>query len=325
MFIIINKDQLDMKFRKILIIIIDKFSFDSDCWKKIFELTQEVVLLPKEDSRIQKELLDSDCLLTGFGITVGREEIDSAPDLKYIGSRAKAYGKIDIDYAKEKGIIVTNIPEYATEAVAEFTFAAILEALRELESGKIKCRKGMYSEEGFNVKEIKNKRFGIIGLGNIGKRVSEIALAFGADVSYWSRTRKKEYESKGIKYRNIDLVISESDILSLHIAQTKETNNFLNKKRINNLKKGSLLVNTSPMELIDINSLSKRLAKKDLIFIYDHSDELNKSDLEKLSMENCITYPPIACITDEAKIKRQEVFIGNLENFLKGIPTSVVN
>lgn len=163
-------------------------------------------------------------------------------------------------------------------------------------------------------------------MGRIGSRVAEIALSFGADVRYWSRNRKKEIEQKGIDYEDSDTLIPECDFLSIHFAQTKDTEKFLNEERIRKIKKGAIVINTTPMEMVDIAALERRLREGDITFILDHSDEMNEEDLKKCSKHrNCIIYPPIAYITKEARIAKQEIFIGNIENFLKGSPTNKLN
>lgn len=315
-----------MKFQKILTIGINKFALDSIYWQKIEALTEKIVSCDKDSPEIKDELVDTDCLLTGFGIVVNKEMMDSAPNLKYIGVLATAYGKVDVDCAKSKGISVCNIPGYATEAVAEFVFAVILDHIREIERGKKQAREGNYSEDGFSAVEIKNKVFGILGLGRIGSRVAEISLGFGADVRYWNIDRRKEYEIKGLKYEDADDLIPKCDFLSLHFAQVKDTENFLNKGRIQKIKKGAIVINTAPMELVDIDALAERLGKGDITFILDHSDEMSPENINKLSkFKNCIIYPPIAYITKEARIAKQEIFVENIENFLKGSPANQVN
>src|SRR3972149_663173 len=114
-----------MKFKKALIINISKDKLDPIYWKKLDELTEKRISLPKDSPQIQKELSNTDCILTGFQVDVGKKEIDAAPNLKYVSVLATAYGKIDTDYARKKGIVVTNVPGYSTESVAEFVFAVI--------------------------------------------------------------------------------------------------------------------------------------------------------------------------------------------------------
>ncbi|MFH0832212.1 MAG: 2-hydroxyacid dehydrogenase [Candidatus Aenigmatarchaeota archaeon] len=315
-----------MKFRKMLMIGIDESKFDPEYWNKISLLSSEGKILPKDSHEIRKELTDTDCLLLGFGININREDIDNAPNLKYIGVLATAYGKVDIDYARSKGVTVCNIPGYSTEAVAEFVLAAILENIRCLEEGKQRGIIGNYSETGISASEIKDKIFGIVGLGRIGGRVAELALGFGADVRYWSRNRKGVFENKGIKYEDADSLIPKCDFLSLNLAQTNETEKFLNEELIKKVKSGAIVINTAPMELVDIDALADRLEKGDITFILDHSDETPPEQLKKLSKyKNCIIYPPIAYITAEARIAKQDIFLSNLENFLKGTPTNEVN
>ena len=314
-----------MKFEKILVTGFDESELDQAFWKRIDALTEKKVFLAKDSPEIKKHLSDTDCLLVKFN-PVSREWIDSAPKLKYIGVFGTGYGKIDSTHAKSKGIVVSNIPGYSTESVAEFVFAVLLENIRELERGKNQARQGNYSEAGFSATEIKGKVFGVLGLGRIGNRVAEIALGFGADVRYWSKNRKKEIEPKGIKYEEADSLISNYDFLSLHFALTKETESFLNEKRIQKLKHGAIVVNTAPMELVDVDALEKRLAKGGITFILDHSDEMGEEDLKRLSKHNsCIIYPPIAYISKEARTAKQEVCVKNIENFLNGSPTNRVN
>lgn len=316
-----------MKFKKIVTLGIGESALDTNYWKKIDSLAEERISLPKDSPDIKKHLKEADCILVNpFASKVEKEMIDAAQKLKYIGVLSTAYGKVDVDHAKSKGIVVCNIPGYSTEAVAEFVFAIILEHIRELEKGKRQAREGNYSEAGFSPIEIKNKTFGVIGLGRIGRRVAEIALGLGANVLYWSRNRKKESEVKGVKYEDLDALIPKCDFLSLHLAQTKDTEKFLNEKMIQKIKNRAIVINTAPMELVDINALEKRLKNNDMTFILDHSDEMTEHDLKRLSQyKNCVIYPPIAYVTKEARISKQDIFVSNIENFVRGRPQNMVN
>lgn len=314
-----------MKFKKILSIGVDENKVGPDYWKRIDSLTESKVILPKDDPKIKESLSDVDCLLVNFGIVVDKEMIDSAPNLKYIGILATAYGKVDVAYAKTKNITVCNLPGYSTESVAEFAIAAILEAIRGLSEGKSRGKEGNVSEEGIKAWEIKGKVFGVIGLGNIGTRVAELALGFNADVRYWSRNKKPEAEAKGIKYNELDDLISQADFLSLNVAQTPDTEKILNQDRFQAIKSDAVVINTAPMELIDIDALIDRLKKDDIIFIFDHSDEMAEEELKKLlPFNNCIVYPPIAYISKEAAVNKQEMFTSNIESFLNETPQNFI-
>lgn len=316
-----------MKFKKILVYNIDRSkNLDPHLWGKIESLGNKLVFIPKDDPKLRKELADTDCLLVAFGTNVEKEDIDSAPQLKYIGVLATAFGKIDVSYAKKKKVIVSNLKGYSTESVAEFILAAILEHIRGLEEGKKRGRAGNYSEVGISAIEIKDKIFGIVGLGEIGQRVAAIALGFGADVRYWSRSRKNNFEKKGVKYETFENLTSKADIISINLAQTKETEKIFNNKVFQKIKSGTIIINTAPMELVDIDGLEQRLKNRDITFILDHSDEMTKEDLEKLSKyQNCIIYPPIAYVSKEAANNRKRIFIQNIEGFLKGKPINRVN
>lgn len=313
-----------MKFNKILLIGVDETKLGSEYWKRIDSLTDSKVYLSKDSPEIKENLKDADCLLVNFGITVTKDDIDAAPNLKYIGILATAFGKVDVNYAAEKGIIVCNLPGYSTESVAEFTIAVILESIRQLNEGRKRGKAGNVSEEGISAIEIKDKVFGVLGLGNIGTRVAELALGFNADVKYWSRNKKSEVEQKGIKYEELDSLISTATFLSINLAQTPDTEKILNQSRFQSLKEGAVVINTAPMELIDLDALVERLKKGDITFIFDHSDEMAEEDLKKLlPYDNCIVYPPIAYISKEAALNKQEMFTSNIENFAKGKPINV--
>ena len=304
------------RFKKILVTGFSRENFDENVWERIKKLTYTLVFEPAKDV---------DCLFSRFN-KVDKELIDSLPDLRYVGLLATGTGTVDLDYAKKKKIAVSNIPGYATESVGEWVFALILEHLRDLERAKQTARKGDFSGNGFTAAEIKGKKFGVIGLGRIGGRVAEIALGFGAEVSYWSRKRKKELEKKGISYEQLDNLISNCDFLSLHLQYTKDTAGILNEKRINSIKKGVIIINVSPMELVNIPALEKRLKRGEITFILDHPDEMNPQDVVKLSQyKNCLIYPPIGYVSKEGRELKQDIFVANIENFLKGKPTNKVN
>lgn len=209
------------------------------------------------------------------------------PKLKYIGMYGTGFGRIDVEYARKKRVTVCNIAGYATEGVAEFVFGALLEYFREISRAKMQAKAGNYSEASFTGTEIKEKTFGVIGLGRIGARVADLASrGFGAHVLYWSKNNKK---NTTVKRSELNTMLKNSDIISLHMALNPETNGFLNAKRIAMIKSGVVVINTAPMELINTSALEKRLKKKDLTIILDHSDELEPTIALRLSKyPNCI-------------------------------------
>ncbi|MBI4015960.1 MAG: hypothetical protein HY362_04550 [Candidatus Aenigmarchaeota archaeon] len=317
-----------MTFKKIVMLGFSDALLDSEHWQRLDSLGNNIVKLGKDSQNIVEELRGADCLLSNiFAVPITREFIDAAPNLRYIGVYSTAYGKAEPEYAKTKNIPICNIPGFSTEAVAEFAIGAILEYIRDLERSKQLAREGDFSEvPKFPIYEIMRKNFGVIGLGRIGYRIAELALAFGANVYYWSRNRKPEAEQKGIKYKDIDRLLAESDFLSINLPWNKDTNLFMNEVKIRKIKPGAIFVNLSPNELIDFSALESRLAKNDMVYIADHTDEMLPDLIKTLSnYKNCVLYPPLAFATKEARLNKQETFISNIESFLRDVPTNVVN
>lgn len=313
-----------MKFKKFVTYGIAESALKPEYWQKVDALTDQRVAVEKDDPKIAKEMTDAEGLLIAFGTVFDAAMIDAAPKLKYIGIAATAFNKVNVAYAKEKGIVVTNLAGYSTEAVAEFTLAVVLDALRQLDKGKEEARAGNYNGEGYSVREIKDKNFDVIGLGHIGQRVAEIAQGFSANVRYWSGHHHNEAEAKGIQWSDIDELVRTSDILSINVALNDETKYILSAERIASLKSGVIVINTAPMDLVDLDALQARLTKRDITFILDHSDEMTKEEIAKITHPNCIIYPPIAYLSDEAKMNKQTMLVGNAESFLQGSPVNIV-
>lgn len=314
-------------FQKMLFLNFEPGNLKPEYWRRIDKISKQKVLLKADSPDVKKHFKDTDCLLLKLGMGADKALIDSMPKLKYIGMYGTGFGRIDAAYSAKKEIIVCNIAGYATEGVAEFVFASLLEYLREVTRAKNQAQTGNYSEAMYTGTEIKGKTFGVIGLGRIGRRVAELASkGFGANVLYWSHQRKKAAEDSGVKYADVNMLLKTSDIISLHMAFKPETKGFLDPKRIAMIKLGAIVINTAPMELVDIEALEKRLKKNDMTFILDHSDELDPETAKRLlNYKNCILFPPIAYTTKEATNLKQEIFASNLENFLRGKPTNKVN
>ncbi len=315
------------KFKKILMLGYTKDDLGEIEWKRLKLLSESVIILPKDSLEIDANLADCDCLLVKLGATVDKQIIDAAPKLKYIGMLGTGYGRVNAVYGAKKGITVCNIAGYSREGVAELVFGILIENLREIGRAKSQAANGDYSEETYVGTEIKNKIFGIIGLGSIGGRIAEIAKnGFGANVCYWSKHRKKDAEKAGVKFENINRLLETSDFLSLNLSYVPQTKGFFDKQKIELIKSDAIVLNLSPMELVDIPALQNRLEKGDITFILDHSDELSPQQVKQLSKyKKCIMYPAIGYVTNEATTAKKVMFIDNIENFLKGRPSNKVN
>ncbi len=298
---------------------------EDNYWQELDDLADQRVLVASE-AELGKNT-NADGLLVKLGAKVPKELIDKLPNLKYIGMLGTGYGGIDTAYATSKGITVTNIADYATEGVAEFTFGILIEWCRGVSRALGLAWDGVYEDDHHPGMEIKGKRFGVIGLGNIGMRTAELAQAFGCEVSYWSRTRKPEAETKGIKYQGLDDLLANSDIITLNLALNPETEGIINADRIKKIKTNdTIFINPSPMELIDFKALVTRLKQNDMVFMLDHSDEMTEEQLKELKLiPRCKIYPAIGYTTREAGQLKKRIYVDNLKNYLDGKPSNKVN
>ncbi len=311
-----------MKFKKAVLIKIAESHLDPKYWDKLNTLVEEKVSLAPDDPKLKDELKDCDCLLLGFQVSIDEDILDAAPNLKLINILATAYGTVDLAAAAKRNIPVCNLGGYSTESVAEFILAAILHEIRNIEEGLKRARSGNYSFEGIRARELKNSNFGVIGLGNIGNRVAELASGFGANVSYWSRSKK----DSPFKFQELNELLSSCTYISVNVAESEETIGLLNQSNLPLIKPDSILISTVPPPIIDTDALVERLSKNDIIFISDHPDEMKKEDLDKLKkFKNVVFYPPIAFLSDEARIAKQEIFISNMTGFLDGNIQNKVN
>ncbi len=303
-----------MKFNKILVTWFSEWELNSPFWDRLKNISNKIVFTDKKDWDIIPLLWDVDCLFVKFnGVT--QDMIDAAPWLKYIWVNSTWYGKVDVEYVKSKKIIVTNVPWYSTSSVAELTFGILLEHIRDLSRARANGWSWNYDESSFHATEISWKEFWVLWLGAIWRHTAEIAKWFWANVSYWSKSKKEVAECE---YMSLESILTNSDIISINIALNSETENLLDNDQINLIKSWTIVINTSPMELIDIDALASRLSKWDITFILDHADEMKQQDIDKISKySNCIIYPPIWYISNEASLNKQEIFVSNIESFVQ--------
>jgi glycerate dehydrogenase len=313
-----------MRLHKLLCLGFTGRELDDSYWDELDELAENRVLITSE-AKITSNT-DADCLFVKLGAKVPKELIDQLPNLKYIGMLGTGYGGIDTAYSASKGITVTNIADYATEAVAEFTFGILIEWCRGVYRAIDMALNGVYEDDAHPGMEIKGKKFGVIGLGNIGLRTAQLAQAFGCEVSYWSRSRKQNAEEKGIKYQELDDLLESSDIITLNLALNSKTEGIINADRLKKIKHNAIFINPSPMELIDFEALVTRLKQNDMEFMLDHSDEMLEDHLKQLkTLESCKIYPAIAYSTREASQLKKRIYVDNVKNYLGGKTSNKVS
>lgn len=312
--------------KKALLVDFKKGDIKPEYFNRIKKLFRTTKFISQDDKKIFEELKDTEAAFVTITTKVDKKFIDAAPNLKYVGVCSTAFDAIDAKYTRSKKIYVCNLGGYSTEAVAEFFFATLLENLRELEKAKNQARKEDYSFAKFMGTELKDKVLGVVGAGRIGSQVAEIGLGVGMKVIYFSRSKKPQIDKLGAQKKRLDKVLSESDFVSLNLALNKETKEIINKKRIGLLKKNCVFINLAPPVLIDQEAMMERAGKGEIIFIFDHSDDISAALAKRfLKTKNCVVYPPVAFRTTGADTARWEAFVSNIENFIKGKPQNVVN
>lgn len=278
-----------------------------------------------DEEKLIERIKDAEILILA-NQPLGANVIEKCKKLKMISVGFTGVDHIAIEKCKEKNITVCNACGYATNAVAELTFGLIISVLRYI----LECDKATRIEEtkgNMIGSELCTKTIGIIGTGAIGLKVSEIAKAFGCKVIAYSRTKKEEAVKLGIKYKDLDTVLSESDIISLHVPATKDTACLINKEKINLMKPEAILINTSRGAVVDSEALAEALIKGQLagagIDVFEMEPPI-PSVHPLLNCPNTVVTPHVAFATTEAMYKRAIIVFENIKLYLNGNPQNLI-
>ena len=299
-------------------------------WEPLSELGECVVYDRTSPEEILERAAGFEIVLTNKTVlTVSHME--ALPKLKYIGVLATGYNVVDIEAARSRGIVVTNIPAYSTHSVAQMVFAHLL---------NITQRVGHYAEENVQgrwsrqvdfcywdtpLMELAGKRMGIIGLGNTGMATARLALAFGMEV--WAYTGKPQDKlPQGIVSVSLDDIFSGCDVVSLHCPLTEDTREMVNANRLKKMKPSAILINTGRGPLIHEADLAEALntgeiyaAGLDVLV-----QEPPQADNPLLKAHNCFITPHIAWATREARSRLMDIAVQNVKSFLNGTPINNV-
>ena len=274
---------------------------------------------------------DADMVLTNKVVLKG-ETLAQLPQLKYIGILATGYNIIDVDETRARGIVVANVPAYSTDSVAQMTFAHVLNITNRIEHYADQNRKGQWSEAAdfcywdTPLSELAGKTFGIVGLGNIGQKVARIALNFGMRVIAFTSKRAEELP-EGVEKANLEELLMQSDVLSLHCPLTENTREMINRQSLAKMKRGAILVNTGRGPLVNEADVAEALAEGRLAGYGSDvmSSEPPKGDNPLLKQPNAFITPHIAWATAEARGRLMATAIENAKAFIAGKPQNVVN
>jgi len=290
----------------------------------VYDRTPKELIVPRiGDAEI---ILTSKCVLTA-------EILSQCPNLNYIGILATGINMVDLEYAFSHNIPVTNIPAYSTDSVAQFTFSLLLEICNQVKAHDDAVHSGQwqYSKDFCFCltpqMELAGKTFGIIGYGNIGKRVARTAEAIGMNVLIASNYPDPAFETENIAFASLGEVLAGSDIISLHCPLTEENKGFINQEAISKMKDGVILLNTSRGPLIKEEDLAQALqsgkvfaAGLDVLSV-----EPPKDDNPLIGLPYCIITPHIAWITRESRTRLIDIAVSNLKSYLTGKNLNCVN
>ena len=260
-------------------------------------------------------------------VPFNRERMEKAKGLKYIGVFATGYNIIDIAAARELGITVTNIPAYSTDSVAQMVFALLLEICHRVGHHSDAVHAGRWSSNpdfcfwDYPLIELSGKTLGIIGYGQIGKKVAQVARAFGMNVVAWTRTpRDPECVS-------LDELLAQSDVITLHCPLFPETQHLINKDTIAKMKDGAILINTSRGPVVNDADVAEALKSGKLYAAAADvaTVEPIPADNPLLGVPNMFFTPHIAWATQEARVRLMNIAVENVRSFLAGNPVNVVS
>ena len=264
---------------------------------------------------------------------LSEEALEQMPNLKFIGVLATGYNVVDIEAAKRKGIIVSNIPTYGTAAVAQMAIAMLLEICHHIGAHGEAVKRGDWTKNAdwcfwnYPLIELAGKTIGIIGFGRIGQSVGKIAQALGMKVLAADSYKRKELECDTLKYVEIDALMKNSDVISLHCPLMESTQGIINRNTIKKMKDGVIIINNSRGPLIVEQDLADALnsGKVSGAVLDVVSTEPIKADNPLLQSANCIITPHISWAPRAARERLLNIAIDNLKNFILGDPINVVN
>ena len=274
----------------------------------------------------------ADVLLTNK-TPLTRDTLAQLPNLRFVAVTATGYNCVDVRAARDRGVPVSNVPEYGTASVAQFTFALLLELCHGVGDHDRAVKAGEWSSSPdwcfwkHPLVELSGLKMGIVGFGRIGQKVGEIAHAFGMEVLAASRSRREEPPVRPFSWRSVMEIFEEADVVSLHCPETADTRGFVRSDLLRRMKKNAWLINTARGSLIDEKDLALALNEGRLAgaALDVASEEPIRPDNPLLRARNCILTPHLAWATEAARRRLLEETVRNLAAFQAGRPRNVVN
>ncbi len=301
-------------------------------WKDFEDLGELTVYDRTKEEDIAKRIGDADVVYTNK-TPISRATLDVCPNVKFIGVLATGYNVVDVDAAKERNIPVANIPTYGTDAVSQYAIALLLEMCHHVGEHSVAVHNGEWTNNAdwtfwkHPLIELSGKTMGIIGFGRIGQGTGRIAEALGMKVLAFDAYKRPELISETCQYVELDELLSQSDVISLHCPLFKETEGIINKDNIAKMKDGVKIINTSRGPLIVEEDLKDALnsGKVSWAAVDVVSSEPIKADNPLLHAKNIYITPHIAWAPKESRQRLMDIAVDNLKAFIDGNPVNIVN
>ena len=273
---------------------------------------------------IREKIKDKEGLLSQLVDEIDKQVIDASSSLQIIANCAVGYNNIDVDYAKKKGVLVTNTPGVLTETTTDLTWALILAVARRIPQADKFIREKKF--KGWKIdlflgKEVTGKRLGIIGMGRIGRAVALRAQAFSMDIVYTDPHRLSREEERQFKAKKLSLekLLSTSDIVTIHAPLSSETHHLISREKLNLMKKEAILINAARGPIVDEEALTEALQNKRIwgagLDVYEREPEIEE---KLLSLDNVVLLPHIGSATYETRLKMSMIAAHNLVQGLSG-------
>jgi glyoxylate reductase len=287
------------------------------------EVIQNKSYLPIDKKKFLNRTKDCDGILCLLSNKIDKEIIDGLPKVKVIANYAVGFNNIDVDYATQKKIWVTNTPDVLTNATADLAFALLLACARRIVEADEFTRKGkfkIWQSDLMLGKELNGHTVGIIGAGRIGQAFGRRSKGFGMKILYFDKKRIIEFEKEtGAKFLTLNQLLKKSDFISIHTPLTKETYHLIDKKEFEMMKDGAILINTARGEIINEKELVNALKSGKLfsagLDVYEFEPKITK---DLLKMKNVVLLPHIGSATFETRTKMAELAAKNIVNVLRG-------
>lgn len=309
------------------IVVLDGFTMNPGdlSWDELAELGSLKVYDRTSAGQVLERAKDAEAILTNKTV-IDAASLRSLPKLKYVGVLATGYNVVDINVARELGIVVTNIPAYSTESVAQMVFAHILNITHRVGRYSDEARSGVWSRQAdFSytnspLMELCGKKIGIVGFGNTGSATARIAVAFGMEVLAYTSKPQSALPAVVTKADSIDDIFRMSDIVSLHCPLNKETSEIANAAHLSLMKKSAILINTGRGGLVNEQDLADALRENRIkaAGLDVMVNEPPREDNPLLKLDNCFITPHIAWATYEARVRLMNQTVKNLRSFIEG-------